>query len=247
MAIPDAFMGLEYCFVSNLHDAHVFNLVGTEYGTPPGDLFRDLWNHDARAQYWPISDTLNGCFRQSIRQHGLPPRRFKIALHPATHRPIEDLDTFHFDRVVLNDNWLYIQPLIGATIMVRRTYSLPMQLDSAHFPACSWTPTDDGLCVPMEGHIVGLAGNSICRFTAPLNTQGFELARVVLAQLKMSCSWDIHFVNTKGDLLEATQSIGEWSFGPKQYLFAVPKAPKETPDAAIASYFLNPIRLAIQR
>ena len=195
-------------------------------------------------RYWMIPDTLLGAFRCSLRRNGTAPRRITLDIWCGTHD--ERMVFTRWATTVLGDNWLYAQPLIGAIIMVRRTYTMPLQLTHATFPAVNDWEKFDGLFVPMSLRIADMNGRNVCEIYGSLASAGVELAKIVLRAMGRSPAWDVQFISTTGQLLYGDQPVGEWAFGPQSYLFAVPKHYKESPGAAFHAYFFNPISLEVQ-
>ena len=45
----------------------------------------------------------------------------------------------------------------------------------------------------------------------------------VLHALGKNATWSVHLVNGRNEILRDDAIVGKWTFGPKGYLFAVPK------------------------
>ena len=237
-----SFVGLEYCFVRT--DVPEYNRLFQEMyapGIPIDELFLDLLvAHPAvnSVRYWMMPEWTVGRFRSSLRRNDNAPLRISIDMD-------DERMVFTRSFAVLGDNWVYTQPLIGAIIMVRRTYTMPLQLTHAKFPAVNDWENFDGLIVPISLRIALMTGQNVCEIHAPLASTGVELAVEVLRAMGRSPAWDVQFISTTGQLLSASQPIGEWAFGPQSYLFAVPKHRKWSSDAALSAYFFNPISLEV--
>ena len=94
---------------------------------------------------------------------------------------------------------------------------------------------------------IAFVGTHVCSIDATLATKGVDVERVVLNELNCSCAWGIGIINLKNEFLKPDQPLGQWAFGARQHLFAVPKVVKASPAEAMTAYFLNANPLSIRR